>query len=724
MKSVCLALVSVAACAASSEPRLVKAEFPRLTAPPSMAADADLSSWRGAFQVTDFGMVMPDDRGENRWPTIVRAAWGPDALYVAVEAHDPEPRQVRAARHRRDTFPDLDLVGLDLDPSGQGQSCIRFIATPLGGQIDSLVTDANGEDSSYDCLWESVGVLTADGFVLKFRIPYSSLRRSPGDWGFRVLRVMPRERRYGIAWPPMKRDVSCDICQMAKVSGAPVEKASAPFLILPFATAKRDEAWDADLGRLGAPQTIRRMGLDVRYAGTSVTFDGTYRPDFSNVEADVDPLQINSRFKVLYPEKRPFFLEGMDLLGTQDSQHQFFSRALLDPQYGIKAAGRTDQTSWSLLHVRDQSGGGALASEGAEGTEGLASRDTAGAVRLRFDGRGSGLSLVGTDRALIGADGGGHSGGIYLNQFLGGNVQFKGSAVGAVARLPKADGTVTSLRGTTAAGQLDWSTRNWTASARHSITGRDLVLVSGFTDLQGYRYQNVNGGWRERWNSGSLSQASVRLRATRMVDWDGKPMERAIALLGSLETSGRVNVSGGWEPTGKAAAKGLTVDTWAAWINGGWNRHAEARPFVSFERRRTADLSTGLPARLRVVSTGAEGAVGAFSYDASLRESVLDRETDGARIVRGRKAQLGAAMSFPGSVYVQLQGFLVRYDKPAEVWTTDRYARVIVGWQPNAFTHAYLGWSGRSQRDPDQRLEPERLAARGLFAKFSYAVQF
>jgi hypothetical protein len=188
-----LACLPILAAQASHPPHLA---IPRLARKPSMARDADLSTWKGALEITDFGMIMPDDKGENRWPTIVHMGWGPDALYVAIEAKDPEPSKIHAARHMRDTNNgDFDFVGVDLDPSGKGQSIVRFFVTPLGGQIDEIMTDSTGENASYDCLWDSTGVLTPDGYVVKMRIPYSSLRRMPGDWALRMLRIIPRERR-------------------------------------------------------------------------------------------------------------------------------------------------------------------------------------------------------------------------------------------------------------------------------------------------------------------------------------------------------------------------------------------------------------------------------------------------------------------------------------------------------------------------------------------------
>ena len=287
-----LACLPILASQAPNPPRLA---FPRLAKAPSMAPDADLSSWAGTLEIREFGMIMPDDKGANRWPTIVHAAWGPDALYLAIEATDPEPSKIHAARHMRDTNQgDFDFVGVDLDPSGKGQSIIRFFVTPLGGQIDEIATDSTGENASYDCLWDSTGVLTPTGYLVKMRIPYSSLRRMPGDWGLRILRIIPRERRYGISWPRMSKDVQCDICQLARVSGAPVDKPGSPFLLIPFATFNRTQSLADNPG--ASAESKARLGMDLRYATTALTLEGTYRPDFATADAHVDPRQVNSRY--------------------------------------------------------------------------------------------------------------------------------------------------------------------------------------------------------------------------------------------------------------------------------------------------------------------------------------------------------------------------------------------------------------------------------------------
>ncbi len=712
--------------AASETPHPPHFAIPRFATAPSMAKDADLSTWEGALKVTDFGMIMPDDKGENRWPTTARLIWGPDALYIAFEATDPNPSQVRAALHKRDDFSgDFDFVGVDIDASGKGLSSIRLLTTPLGGQFDAIVTDSTGENYSYDCLWESVGVITDKGYVVKMRVPYSSLRRSPGDWGLRFLRIMPRERRYGIVWPRMSKDIQCDLCQMARVSGAPVDKPGSPFMVIPFATYNRTQ--DLSVDPSAPVEQKARLGMDLRYATTSMTLEGTYRPDFATADADVDPLQINSRFKVFYPERRPFFLEGMELLGIQGAQRQFFSRSIQAPLYGVKASGQSSFASWSVLHAKDQEGGVLLGGQGASGVDGFSSQDTAATMRFRLDDHGSGFSALGTDKRLVGGPdhSGGQSGGLYLDQYLGAEFHFIGSVLASTSHLPQSDGTLLSQRGTSTAARLDWNTRNWWASASQQTTSPDLVLLSGFTDLQGYKRRSASFGWQNNWNDGALSQASLTLRGRRLTWWSGDPLERTVGLDGWLETAGRWSFLFNWDAAGRAWADDHVRSdaTRSLTLGMNWKRHSYAQMGVNWTRSRTFDLASGDPATFKGGTIFSGGILGSTSYNVTAQEGELDREADGQRLVRAREITLTATWQLPAAFYIKTQSFVVRYDG-TEAEGVDKFLKAFVGWQPNAFTHAYVGWSGQRRRDPLAVIASERMVERGLFAKFAYAIQF
>jgi hypothetical protein len=645
---------------------------------------------------------------------------------VAIEAVDPEPAKIHAARHMRDTNSgDFDFVGVDLDPSGKGQSILRFFVTPLGGQIDEIATDSTGENASYDCLWDSTGVLTPTGYVVKMRIPYSSLRRMPGEWALRFLRIIPRERRYGISWPRQSRDVQCDICQLARVSGAPVDRPGSPFLLIPFTTFDRTQSLEADPMAKAASRA--RLGMDLRYATTAITLEGTYRPDFATADADVDPLQINSRFKVYYPERRPFFLEGMDLLGVQGAQRQFFSRSIQNPLFGVKASGQDAFASWSVLHAQDQDGGLLLGAGGAAGTDGHATRDTAAAIKFRVDERGSGFSFLGTDKALLGGAPrtGGQSGGLYLDQYLGAEFHVIGSLMSAEAHLPMADGSLSSHRGTSTSAELDWNTRNWSAFLVNQTTSPDLLLLSGFTDLQGYRRNNAGLGWRENWNEGRLSSANATLRWRDLTWWNGDPMDRAVGLDAWIETAGRLSFFFNWDAAGRTWANdhALSVAARSLTLGGNWRLHSQVRFGWNATQARTLDLASGDPARLQSAALFLYGTLGSVSYNLTGQQSGLDREADKLRLVRARELTASGSWQLPLSIYVKTQAFVVRYDG-LEAEGVDKFLKAFVGWQPNAFTNAYLGWSGQRHRDPLAVLPSERTVERGLFAKLAYAMQF
>jgi len=547
----------------------------------------------------------------------------------------------------------------------------------------------------------------------------------PGDWAMRFLRIIPRERRYGIAWPKMSRDIQCDICQLARVSGAPVDKPGSPFLVIPFTTFNRTQTLDPDPGAAAKGQA--RLGVDLRYATTALTLEGTYRPDFATADADVDPLQINSRFKVYYPERRPFFLEGMDLLGVQGAQRQFFSRAIQNPLFGLKISGQDSFGTWSVLHGKDQDGGLMLGANGAVGLEGQATRDTAAAMRFQTDDRGSGITLLGTDKSLLGGPDrtGGQSGGIYLDQYLGPEFHLIGSTMTATAHLPQADGTLSSQRGTATSGELDWNTRNWSAWMTAQATSPDLVLVSGFTDLQGYRRQNAGVGWRDNWNEGVLSSANATLRWRNLAWWNGDPMDRAVGLDAWMETTGRLSFFLNWDAAGRTWGDdhSLSVAARSLTLGGNWRLYSPVRFGWNATQARTLDLGSGDPARFRSAALFLYGTVGSISYNLTGQESGLDREADDLRLIRARELSFTGSWQFPLFFYAKAQAFAVRYDG-SESEGVDKFLKAFVGWQPNAFTNAYLGWSGQRRRDPLAIVPSERMVERGLFAKLAYALQF
>src|SRR2546430_1033745 len=86
----------------------------------------------------------------------------------------------------------------------------------------------------------------------------------------------------------------------------------------------------------------------------------TANPDFSQVEADIGQVTLNQRFALFYPEKRPFFLEGLEQFDTPNSL--IYTRRIAQPVFGAKLAGKVGGTGIAYLGAvdnNDQSAAGA-----------------------------------------------------------------------------------------------------------------------------------------------------------------------------------------------------------------------------------------------------------------------------------------------------------------------------------------------------------------------------
>jgi hypothetical protein len=674
-------------------------------------------------------MLQPNDTGINRWPTIAHLAWGRDALYVAVEALDPEPEKINHNRHRRDDLTlDRDFIGLDVDSFSQGQSAIRLLVTSSGGQCDAMFKDS-GEDYTYDCLWDSVCIPLNHGYLVKYRVPYGSLRQTPGDWHIRIFRLIPRERRYEVVWPPMSKDIQCDLCQAATLTGAPVLKSSSPFLVVPFASAERVQNREIDPSN--PPDNSQRLGIDLRYSSTAATLEGTYRPDFNNVDADVDPVSINSRYKVLYSEQRPFFLEGMDILNVSGAQRQFYSRSISDPLYGLKVSGNSSRLNWCLLHAKDDDGGAIIDEfniyRRAALSKGLATQDTAAGIRLGLDGRSSNLEVLGTRKSLLGGPlgAGGSSGGIYLSQYLGRGFQLYLSHISASAKLPQSTGTNGSFTGSAGSVELDWSNRNWFFYAWENLTSPNLVMVSGFTDLQGYRSVHLKGGWRQYWNTGPFSNAGISFNSRNLHYWNGNHLEQGLYFAAFVETVNRLTLQVDGDVIGRTWAYDQVTSTATRYLefSGSWKQLQSFQPYLVFGGGRTIDLNTGTPARNNWIKIGSNGHLSNLVYNFELKQSTENRESDSTTLNRGRRASCSFTWQFPLDLSLHCQAFGIRYDG-SESASCDKFLKIFLGWQPNAFTSAYIGWSGKRRWDPADGYEVESLVERKLFAKLAYAWQF
>ena len=349
---------------ASPAPRV----FPKITFNVTRAASGikvdgvlDEDAWKTAGVVPLPYEWAPGDNVPPPVETECLVTYDAKYLYVAFRAHDPKPGDIRAHlmdRDDTDTLIQDDHVGVMIDTFNDERRAFQFRVNPLGVQADAVFSEQDGvEDFSWDMIWNAVGRITTDGYIVEIGFPLKQLRFQAGEgpqtWGFEAFRSWPRNVRHRISSQARDRNKSCVLCQENKITGLEGLAQGRNVELDPTATFSRtDELASPDAGTLTSGNPDAELGLTGRWSITSsMTLNGTINPDFSQVEADVAQLDVNQRFALFYPEKRPFFLEGIDYFVTPIQS--VFTRTVADPYYGAKLTGKQGANAVGVFVTRD-----------------------------------------------------------------------------------------------------------------------------------------------------------------------------------------------------------------------------------------------------------------------------------------------------------------------------------------------------------------------------------
>jgi hypothetical protein len=219
------------------------------------------------------------------------------------------------------------------------------------GQVSSLIPGST--DLNPDFIWDSKGRLTGKGYEVEVRIPFKSLRYPGGEaqsWGFNVTRVVQRTG-YTDTWTDVRRANASFLGQEGAIGGLHDLERGVAVEAQPFVTATANGARDAT-GTFDRDEVDPEAGFNLRLGFTSFALDGTVNPDFSQVESDAAQVTVNERFALFYPEKRPFFLEGIELFGTP--QTLVYTRRIVNPKGGLKLTGKFGQLGAAYLSAIDE----------------------------------------------------------------------------------------------------------------------------------------------------------------------------------------------------------------------------------------------------------------------------------------------------------------------------------------------------------------------------------
>jgi hypothetical protein len=360
------------------------ARIPRIDATIPVDGTLTAPQWQQAAMLTGFSGYLPVDGVAADDSTEVLVWYSPTAIYFGIRAFEAHGA-VHAALANRDVIDADDNVKLILRPFRNSRQALVFAVNPLGVQEDGTITEGLSmsrgascatcpfgvsqqtgpppTDLTADFVFESKGHLTAFGYEVVVRIPFRSVKlqsADPQDWGINVIRVV-QHSGHSDSWFPAKLAAASFLGQAGTLQGLTHLDRGIVFDVNPFVTEKAAGSATGNTRSTFQYGVDRpQFGANVRWGITNnLTLNGTYRPDFAEVESDATQLSFDPRNAVSYPEKRPFFLDGSEQFNTPNNL--IYTRQISAPIGAAKLTGKIgDATIAYLGAVDDESSGTGL----------------------------------------------------------------------------------------------------------------------------------------------------------------------------------------------------------------------------------------------------------------------------------------------------------------------------------------------------------------------------
>jgi uncharacterized protein DUF5916/cellulose/xylan binding protein with CBM9 domain len=388
--------------------------IPRFDKAPVIDGKLDEPIWLTAAVLKDFYQISPGDNKPPSKSTEVLLGYDAKFLYIAFRAFD-EPDKIRSTVAKRDSIFQDDYVGFYLDTFNDQRKAFEIFFNPLGIQGDGILTEGRGEDFSVDLLLDSKGTIGDNGYFVEIAIPFKSLRYEAGKgklWGAHFFRRIQRFERELDSWMPFSRSVSGNMSQAGHLTGLEGISVEKTIELIPSLTVSESGKFVRSFTPpIGAPDPGRMVnepvtldpGLTAKFTPSSaLTLDLAINPDFAQVEADQIVVTANQRFPIFFAEKRPFFLEGIDIFQTPITA--VHTRAIVDPDVAVKLTGKRGRNTFGIMAASDNGPGSFVGDErlNANNFRFLDKNAYIGVLRVKRDiGKENSIGLLATSYNFI-----------------------------------------------------------------------------------------------------------------------------------------------------------------------------------------------------------------------------------------------------------------------------------------------------------------------------------
>jgi hypothetical protein len=502
-----------------------RANAMRITEAPTIDGVLDERVWQDAAPIDQFVQVEPSEGQPATERTEVRVLFTATTIYIGVNCFDSDPaRIVTTDSHRDSGLSGQDNFQVIFDTYHDRQNGFIFGTNAVGIQYDAQVRNEGetlrggppaglgggnsggagaGVNVNWDGSWDVKTHVSEMGWTAEFAIPLRTLRYGPPPqiWGMNFSRAIEHKRE-SVYWSPVSRIYNLTrLSSAGELRGLDVP-APRDFKLMPYAISS------ANRNFASATETSydrnADWGIDGKIGVTSsMTLDLTYNTDFAQVE--VDEQQINlTRFNLLFPEKRPFFLEnrGLFAIGRPGEIDLFFSRrigindsgTLIPIRGGARMSGKVNSVNVGFLNMQTDDVGRTPSNNftTARVSKDLRNRSSVGTIFVNRTATGS---LAGDDNwnRTFGVDG---------KWGIGETITLSGFA--ARTKTPGLTGRQHAL-----SSAFDYRTRTWESTSSFAEVGEDFNPEVGFLErTDGYR--QVTTALRRHIRAPALARKGIR----------------------------------------------------------------------------------------------------------------------------------------------------------------------------------------------------------------------